>query len=157
MAQCVMEFTTDSVETALALLDELVAPKKAVETLSCAEQDTLRFRASKSKLRMLLRDLMSGRLCSVMLKSEGDIRYGLLTCPRFNGQDLSVWMGTIEFRTEAWRSTWKELLTNGAVRIACVGMEEGINLTDSFLAVYSFPWHDPSLIAGAPRRSDGPW
>jgi hypothetical protein len=157
MAQYVMEFTTESVATSLSLLDRLVVRKKSLETLSCNDQSTLKFRVAGGSVRELLPDLVSGKLCSVMMQAEGDIRYGLLTCPWFNGQKLSKWMGTIEFQTESWRSTWEELLANPETTMVCVGMEEGMDLTDDILSADRFPWGEPSLIAGAVRRSDGSW
>ncbi len=157
MAQYVMEFTTDSAATGLSLLDRLVGQKKSLETLSCNDQSTLKFRVAGGSVQELLPDLMSGKLCSVMMQAKGDIRYGLLTCPGFNGQRLSKWMGTIEFQTESWRSTWKELLANPETNVVCVGMEEGIDLTDDILSVDCFPWGEPSLVAGAVRLLDGSW
>jgi hypothetical protein len=157
MAQYVMEFTSGSVETALRLLDRLVSPKTSLQTLSCAEQDTLQYRPSEGELAGLLPDLIAGSLCSVMVHSEGEIRYGLLTCPRFNGQQLSSWMGTIEFGVEAWRPVWNQVLKDSNVAAVCVGMEEGIDLADSMLTAASFPWNDPSLVAGAVRQPDGTW
>jgi hypothetical protein len=34
-------------------------------------------------------------------------------------------------------------------------MEKGIDPADGMLTVASFPWKNPSLVAGAVRRSDG--
>lgn len=157
MAQYVMEFASGSVETALRLLDRLVSPKTSLQTLSCGEQDALQYRPSEGALVSLLPDLIAGRLCSVMVHSEGEIRYGLLTCPRFNGQQLSLWMGTIEFGVEAWRPVWNQVLKDPNVTAVCVAMEEGIDLADSVLTAASFPWNDPSLVAGAVRHPDGTW
>jgi hypothetical protein len=157
MAQYVMEFTTSSVAAALSLLDRLVVRKKSLETLDCELQSTLCFTAASGSVESLLPDLLDGKLCSVMIQSEGDIRYGLLTSPMFNGQPLSKWMGTIEFQTDEWRSTWQELLASTETTAVCVGMEEGIDLNDDILSPDLFPWHEPSLVAGAVRRSDGSW
>jgi len=157
MAQYVMEFASDSVETALRLLDLLVSPKTSLQTLTCAEQKTLQYRPSEGDLAGLLPDLIAGSISSVMVHSEGEIRYGLLTCPGFNGQQLSLWMGTIEFGTEAWRPVWNQVLKDSNVTAVCVGMEEGIDLADSMLTAASFPWNDRSLVAGAVRRPDDTW
>lgn len=152
-----MEFTSGSVETILGLLDRLVSPKLSLHVLSCAEQGSLKYRPSEGELTGLLPDLLAGSLCSAMFNSVGEIRYGLLTCPRFNGQDLSQWMGTIEFEVEVWRPVWKKVLADHNISAACVGLEEGIDLTDSALTVTGFPWKAPSLLAGAIRHSDGSW
>jgi hypothetical protein len=157
MAQYVMEFASDSVETALRLLDLLVSPKTSLQTLTCSEQKTLQYRPSEGDLAGLLPDLIAGSISSVMVHSEGEIRYGLLTCPGFNGQQLSLWMGTIEFGTEAWRPVWNQVLKDSNVTAVCVGMEEGIDLADSMLTAASFPWNDRSLVAGAVRRPDDTW
>lgn len=157
MAQYVMEFASGSVETALRLLDRLVNPKTSLQTLSCAEQDTLHYRPSEVELAGLLPDLIAGSLCSAMVHSEGEIRYGLLTCPKFNGQELSLWMGTIEFGAETWRPVWNQVLKDPNVTAGCVGVDEGISLADAMLTSASFPWNDRSLVVGAVRQPDGKW
>jgi hypothetical protein len=157
MAQYVMEFTSASVETILRLLDRVVSPKTSLHTLSCAERDTLQYRPSEGDLAGLLPDFVAGSLCSAMFHSVGEIRYGLLTCPGFNGQQLSLWMGTIEFGSEAWWPVWNQVLKDPNVTVACVGMEEGIDLVDSMLDAASFPWSDPSMVAGAVQQPDGTW
>jgi hypothetical protein len=157
MGQYVIEFTADNVESMVELLDELVVPKTSILTLHHAEVETLNFRQIECKLSSTLPDLISQKISAVLINSADSIRYGLITCPKFNGQELSQWMGTIEVTTDIWRPLWNNLLKHNFLNVVCVGLEEGINLTDTIMNATTFPWQDLRLLVGAIRQADGSW
>jgi hypothetical protein len=95
-------------------------------------------------------------IAAVTFRTEFDeIRYGLILEPRFHGQDLSMWMGTVELTTKEWRPYWDKLLRFDELAFACVGDEEGVELNDRSLTVSSFPWNEWPVLAAALRANEG--
>jgi hypothetical protein len=77
--------------------------------------------------------------------------------PNFNGQDLAMWMGTIELTANDWRPYWDRLLQFDGLVFTCVGDEEGVELSDQELTVDSFPSDEWPLLVWrlAPRHGKG--
>jgi hypothetical protein len=94
MGQYVIEFASPTVEAIFNVIESLVRPTQVVHTLSSAERTMLTYRELSGNLSETLARLKDGSICSVSVHPTGEIRYGLITCPYFNGQTLSLWMGT---------------------------------------------------------------
>jgi hypothetical protein len=157
MGQYVIEFVSPSVEAIFNVLEDIVRPIKEVQILTCAQRVRLDYQRFLGDFPEVLTQLERGIVCSVVAHSHGQIRCGLVTCPNFNGQDMSAWMGTIEVASEDWQLIWNRVLAFPNLQVACVGLEEGIDLTDHSLSLDTFPWREPSLLAGAVRGADGSW
>ena len=98
-------------------------------------------------------------IASMILRPQvGPVRYVLLTCPFFQGQKLGLFFGTVEFTDTDYRSLWHLILAVPGLTVACLGFEEGVELTDSSLHPNSFPWSAWPLVVGAVRQTGtDPW
>ena len=83
------------------------------------------------------------------------IRYALVTCPYFAGQQRSSYMGTIEYLGDDYKTLWDLILTVPGLTFACLGFEEGVELDDSALNHETFPWDQWPLVVGALRDPSG--
>ncbi len=83
----------------------------------------------------------------------GTIRYALVLSPFFEGERLSLYMGTIEYTGEKYEPIWDLLLDTPGLTVACLGYDEGLELNDGRLTVETFPWKDWPLVIGALRDS----
>jgi hypothetical protein len=81
----------------------------------------------------------------------GPIRYALVLSPFFEGEPLSLYLGTIEYTGENYAPIWDLLLGTPGITIACLGYDEGVELQDGRLSVETFPWKDWPLVIGALR------
>ena len=81
----------------------------------------------------------------------GPIRYALVFSPFFEGEPLSLYLGTIEYTGENYAPIWDLLLGTPGLTIACLGYDEGDELQDGRLSVETFPWKDWPLVIGALR------
>jgi hypothetical protein len=66
-------------------------------------------------------------------------------------------MGTVEVTGPNWKDIWNLLLAKSDLRFVCVGMEEGIELTDEVLSPETFPWNAWPAVISALRSNDGTW
>ncbi|WP_035352972.1 hypothetical protein [Edaphobacter aggregans] len=157
MPQIVFEFAAEAVEHLFRLIQAVIVPVQKVRVMACSDRDSLLYQDFSGAPDDLLSQLKDGVACSIVMFSTGEIRYGLITCPHFNGQNLSRWMGTIEISSLDWQTIWEQILASPNLELACAAVDEGIELTDETIAQDSFPWSDPSLLAGAIRSVDGTW
>jgi len=81
----------------------------------------------------------------------GPIRYALVLSPFFEGQPLSLYLGTIEYTGENYAPIWELLLGTSGLTVACLGYDEGVDLQDGQLTVETFPWKEWPLVIGALR------
>jgi hypothetical protein len=86
---------------------------------------------------------------------EGEIRYGLVLKPNFEGEALSIYLGTIEYTGDDYQTIWNLLLVTPGLELVCLGFEEGVELTDAQLNEETFPWNQWPLIIGALRDRSG--
>lgn len=155
MKQVVIEFGAQTLGPVRDAMTSLIGTPIAIETeFRSGGGETCP--ATEDTIEALSRKFAAGQIASVTFrtKSEG-VRYGLILQPRYSGQNLSMWMGTIELTTEDWRRYWDALLRFDALAFVCVGDEEGVELTDDNLAVASFPWNEWPMLAGALRIGEG--
>lgn len=89
---------------------------------------------------------------------EGMFRYALILKPYFEGQSLSVYLGTIEYTERDYEPIWDLLLATPGLTFVCLGLEEGVELTDAQLTLETFPWREwPVLIAALRDAGTGLW
>lgn len=155
MAQVVIEFGSQTFGPVRDAMLSLIGTPIAIDTeFRSGGGETCS--ATEDVVEAIFRKLADGQIASATFrtKSEG-VRYGLILQPRYNGQNLSMWMGTLELTTEDWRRYWDALLRFEALAFVCVGDEEGVELTDDDLTVSSFPWDEWPMLAGALRGGEG--
>jgi hypothetical protein len=81
----------------------------------------------------------------------GTIRFALILKPHFEGQPLSIYLGTIEYTGRDHTQIWDILLDTQGLTVACLGFEEGLELKDTQLTIEAFPWNQWPLVLGALR------
>lgn len=155
--QYVIEFGSDNLESVVNCIVESVGLPTRIE-VSAPDVGGPAYCGVDEDLRSVLDKLRSGALNSVILRLQANsVRYALITAPYFLQQQLSIWMGTVEVTGPNWRDIWNLLLTKRDLRFVCVGLEEGIEVTDDALNTESFPWNISPVIISAVRRNDGTW
>lgn len=155
MAQVVIEFGSATLGPVLEAMMSLVT-KPSILEMELRSGGGIASAASKTSIEGLAQKFMDREIASVTFRTDADeIRYGLILEPRFNGQDLTMWMGTLELTTHRWRQYWDTLLRFDGLAFVCVGDEEGVELCDQDLSVSSFPWDERPLMAAALRGSLG--
>lgn len=158
MAQFVFEFTSGELRPVAEAVKAIVAPFSETSIARTANGDSWEYVETKLDFEKVVAEMSSGSLMSVLVRgNKADIRYGLITCPKFNGGKLSSWMGTIEFIGDQWQPIWNSLLSNKAFQVVCLGLDEGIELEDELLSPESFPWDVWPTFAGAVRDDKGEW
>lgn len=89
---------------------------------------------------------------------EGMVRYALILKPHFEGNSLSQYLGTIEYAGRDFWPVWDLLLKTPELTFACLGFEEGLELTNAQLTPKTFPWGDwPVVIAALRDAGSGLW
>lgn len=155
MAQVVIEFGASSFGPIMDAMLSLIGTPTAIEIESLSGGGET-CPATKDALEALARKFTAGQVGSATFRTESEgVRYGLIVPPRYSGQDLSMWMGTVELSTANWRQYWDALLQFEALAFVCVGNEEGVELTDDALTVASFPWDEWPMLVGALRAGGG--
>lgn len=155
LSQVVIEFGSPTFGPVFDAVLSLIGRPTAIDTESRSGGRGT-FPATKDALEAIAKKFADGQIASATFRTEsGGVRYGLILEPRYNGQDLSVWMGTVELTTDDWRPYWDALLLFDALAFVCVGEEEGVELTDGNLTVDSFPWDEWPLLVGALRAEGG--
>lgn len=155
MAQVVIEFGSQTFGPVRDAMLSLIGTPIAIDTeFRSGGGETCP--ATEHALEAISRRFADGQIASVTFRTEsGGVRYGLILQPRYSGQNLSMWMGTLELTTKDWRRYWDALLQFDALAFVCVGDEEGVELTDDDLTVNSFPWDEWPMLAGALRAGEG--
>ena len=155
MAQVVIEFGSATLGPVLDAMVSLIDQPSVLE-MELRSGGGLTSPATKGAIEALSQKFTDREIASVTFRTEtNEIRYGLILEPRFNGQDLAMWMGTVELTTEEWRPYWDKLLRFDGLAFVCVGDEEGVELSDQNLTVSSFPWNEWPLMAAALRGNEG--
>lgn len=158
MAQFVFEFASRELRLVAEAVEAVVAPFSEISIARTALGDSWEYIETALDFEEVVAEMSSGSLMSVLVRgNKTDIRYGLITCPNFNGGKLSSWMGTIEFIGDQWQPIWNNLLSYTALQVICVGLDEGVELEDEFLSPESFPWDIWPTFAGAVRNDKGEW
>jgi hypothetical protein len=158
MAQFVFEFASKELGSVADAVETVVAPFSEISVAQTEEGDSWEYVETTLDFEHAVAEMSSGSLMSVLVRgNKADIRYGLITCPRFNGGKLSSWMGTVEFIGNEWQPIWNSLLSNPALQVVCVGLDEGVELEDELLSPESFPWDVWPTFAGAVRDARGEW
>lgn len=155
MAQFVIEFGAPALSPVLnAVLSVVERPTMLDESFPSG--GGYRVPATKDALDAIPQRFADRKLSSVTIRTDAvGIRYGLVMEPHFSGQGLAMWMGTIELTANDWRPYWDRILKFEGLVFACVGDEEGVELSDQELTVDSFPWDRWPLLVGAVRHSTG--
>lgn len=158
MAQIVIEFGAPALTPIMDAMLSLIGTPTVIETewrTGGGETQP----ATKAGVEALTRQLTTGEIMSATFRTDSkSVRYGLILRPHYRGQNLSIWMGTVEVTTEEWRPYWEALLRSDALGFVCVGEEEGVELEDDDLTEASFPWDEWPMLAGALRSHlDGTW
>ncbi len=155
MAQIVIEFGAPRLGPVMDAMFSLIGTPIAIETEllsggagTCPDaQDAFDFLSEK---------FTDGEIVAVTFRTGSEaVRYGLILRPRYGGQKLSSWLGTVELTTEDWRQYWDALLRFEALAFVCASDEEGVALTDCDLTLTSFPWDERQMLAGALRTGEG--
>jgi hypothetical protein len=125
-------------------------------SVKCMPNDSDTYEPTEDSLSSAMLKLKGGVLASFSLHPNGGlIRYALVTCPFFDGQQLSAYLGTIEYISDEYTTLWNLILGVPGLRVACVGFEEGVKLEDNTLSAETFPWSQWPLVIGAIRDQSG--
>lgn len=128
-------------------------------SVNCLPNDSDTYEPTEDSLTSATLKLKEGVLSSFSLHPNvGLIRYALVTCPFFAGQQLSAYLGTIEYLGDDYREIWNLILSVPGLTVACLGFEEGVELNDDAMTVGTFPWNKwpTSVPYGTdPVRSNG--
>lgn len=155
MAQFVIEFGATEIDPVFNAVLTLVENPSLLD-VSLRSGGSVSIPATEGNLNEVHQQFVQGEITSATIRTGvTDIRYGLLLAPHFDGQDLSLWMGTIELTTDDWHPYWEKLLKLDGLVVVCTGEEEGVELTDGNLTVTSFPWEEWPLLIGALRDDTG--
>jgi hypothetical protein len=156
MAQYVIEFGSENLGHVVEAINNCLDGPYSIEPRD------LRHEPASGKIEASLNELSealeSGELGSVTIRNgDSRIRYGLITSPKLDGCQLSLWMGTIELGVEDWRFVWDRLLHQNGLKFVCVGAEEGVELADGQITFETFPWTEWPLLVGAVRTTESEW
>lgn len=151
MAQIVIEFGAPSLRPILDAMLSVIGTPSAIEMEPVLGNGEV-CSATKEAIDDLSRRFATAQIRSVTFRTESEsVRYGLILAPHCWGQDLSMWMGTVELTDEDWRQCWDVLLRHDSLAFVCAGNEEGVELTDDQLTIASFPWDEWPMLAAALR------
>ena len=124
--------------------------------VKCLPNDSDTYSQTEDSLESAALKLQRGEIASFSLHPEnGLVRYALVTCPFFDGQALSVYLGTVEYLGSDYKAIWNQVLGVPGLNVACLGFEEGVELNDSMLSAETFPWNEWPLVVGAIRDQRG--
>jgi len=157
-SQYVLEIGSSSLETFTSIVERNLVASSELKVLPWQQQSSMMYSPSALSAHEVVRELQNRSLASASWQgTKSGVRYVLLYCPNFAGSDLSLWLCTVEYTGEEWKSLWRELEQYPQLRFACVSQDEGILVSDSQLAPSTFPWDEPSLLAAAVRSQSGEW
>ena len=152
--QLVFEFGAKELEPVVETIQAVLG--STPYSLSCLPNDSDTYGPSKDSLVSAVLKLKRRELASVAIDPKsGLVRYGLVTGPFFDGQNRSIFLGTIEYLGNDYNPLWTLILGVRGLSVACLGFEEGVELDDSRLTAETFPWHQWPLVIGAIRNQSG--
>jgi hypothetical protein len=152
--QLVYEFGASEIEPIVAAIRRSMG--SAQYSIRCMPSDSDSYEPTEDSLSSVTAKLEEGALASFSLHpNTGLIRYALVTCPFFAGQQRSIYLGTIEYLGDDYKPLWNLILGVAGLSMACLGFEEGVELDDNALSVDTFPWNQWPLVIGALRDPCG--
>jgi hypothetical protein len=157
--QLVFEFGSRELDPILEAIQHTIG--EAEYAMCCLPTDSEAARQTTDTLAEAASKLRAGIIRAFTQFPQNEvIRYVLVTRPFFDGQQRSLFLGTIEHIGNDYRPLWNMLLEVPGLSVVCVGFEEGLELEDKVLSVESFPWNEWPLVIGALRLDQtgvGPW
>lgn len=154
MGQFVIEFGAPMLSPVLQAVMTLIERAEQLD-MSLPSGGGVTIPATDHAVEGLSSEFADHRINSVTFRTNtAGVRYGLIVEPQFDGQKLSMWMGTVEITSDEWRGYWSRVLQCKGLFFACIGEEEGVEITDDMLAVDSFPWEKWPLLAAALRSDE---
>ena len=157
-SQYVLEIGSVSVETFTGLVEGNLLASSELKVLPWQQRRAMTYNSSNLSLREVVEGLRDRSLASASWREvKSGVRYVLIYCPNFADNDLHLWLCTVEYTGEEWKSLWGELGRYPDLRFACVSQDEGIVISDDQLSPETFPWSEPSLLAAAVRSEFGSW
>jgi hypothetical protein len=157
-SQYVLEIGSSSVETFTSIVERNLLASSELRVLPWQQQKAMTYSPSDLSLREVVEGLESRSFASASWREvKSGVRYVLLYCPNFADNDLNLWLCTVEYTGEEWKSLWGELGEYPELRFACVSQDEGILVSGDQLSPETFPWSEPSLLAAAVRSASGSW
>lgn len=152
--QLVYEFGARNVEPVSEAIRQALG--STPYSVKCMPNDSDMYEPTEDSLSSATLKLKNGDLASFSLHPHaGLIRYALVTCPYFAGEQRCVYLGTIEYLGEEFRTLWNLILGVRGLSIACLGFEEGVELDDNAMKLDAFPWNQWPLVIGALRDQFG--
>ncbi|MBI1747767.1 MAG: hypothetical protein HYR55_14435 [Acidobacteria bacterium] len=156
--QLVYEFGAKELEPVVDVIQRALGNTQYL--VQCIPNDSDTSSPTEDSFSSVALKLKEGKLASFSLHpSNGLIRYALITCPFFWGQQRSAYMGTIEYLGDDYKPLWNLILGVLGLSFACLGFEEGVEVDESALSAETFPWSQWPLVIGAIRDRSGlqPW
>ncbi|MGH9719987.1 MAG: hypothetical protein ACRD8O_07225 [Bryobacteraceae bacterium] len=148
--QLVYEFGATEIEPTVAAIQRALGSTQY--SVKCMPNDSGTYEPTEDSLSSATLKLKEGVLASFSLHpNDGPIRYALVTCPFFAGQQRSIYLGTLEYLGDDYQPLWNLILGVARLSMACLGFEEGVELEDNALSVETFPWNQWPLVIGALR------
>jgi hypothetical protein len=152
--QLVYEFCAKELEPILEVIQRALSDVQY--SMKCMPNDSDTYEPSEDSLSSAAFKMKEGVLTSFSLHPiNSPIRYTLVTGPFFAGQQLSTYLGTIEYVGDDYKELWNLILNVPGLSFACLGFEEGVELEDSVLSAETFPWNQWPLVIGALRDQAG--
>jgi len=150
MMQLVFEFGAEEIEPVIATIH--LAVGRAPYSVKCLRKDDDTFEPTEDSLLSAALKIKESAIASFSLHTDnGLIRYGLVTSPFYHGEQLSCYLGTIEYLGEDYEPLWNLIVSVPGLSVACLGFEEGVELEDRALSIDTFPWNSWPLVIGALR------
>ncbi|HTQ58826.1 MAG TPA: hypothetical protein VMI32_01275 [Candidatus Solibacter sp.] len=152
--QLVFEFGSDKVSTVVEAIRRAVGD--VPYDMTCLPASGTEYVPTNDTLESAETKLAKGDISAFSLHPrEGMVRYALILKPYFDGQSLSLYLGTVEYTGRNYEPIWDSLLATQGLAFVCLGLEEGIELTDDQLTLETFPWTSWSLVIAALRDPPG--
>src|SRR6266566_591926 len=121
-------------------MEEMVVPMQPAALVMFSDSEE--YRPTDDSIDSITKQMLNGAIVSLSLRPKsGSIRYGLVNAPFFAGTNRSGCFGTIEYLRGDYEAIWASLLASSELQVACIGMEEGLELTDETASVSTFPWN----------------
>jgi hypothetical protein len=112
---------------------------------------------SSAEVGEALEAMASGNASSVQMHGDDTRPFvASLYCPRFAGDLLADWSGSIE-GLDRMEATFEQLQGVEGLRYIALSVEESPDFETQHVTQKTFPWEDWRLVAGAVRGDDGPW
>jgi hypothetical protein len=152
--QLVYEFGAQQLEPVVDAIQRALGSTQYL--MKCMQNDSDTYELTEDSFSSATLKLKEGALTSFsMHPNDGLIRYALVTRPFFAGQQLSAYLGTLEYLGDDYKTLWNLILSVQGLCVACLGFEEGVELEDKILHTGTFPWNQWPLVISALRDPPG--